>query len=171
MYADVTEVRTNLRWPRRTSGWRVAGRETVIGLSGNVKDAALPMLSCRDGHDKVINFTIKVGSTNIQKQRQCSYKQCEAAATFHEAAAKTLCVLQVYASKIAFRCLANSSTDSSLEFFASLGVWQGLCWQGSKRLWMYLLHQRHLCFSLSKCLDLLGHSSQLLCIEQHVAGA
>ena len=35
---------------------------------------------------------------------------------------------------------------------------------------VYLLHQGHLCFSLSKRLDLLGHSLQLLCVEQHVAG-
>ena len=78
MYADVTGARTNLRWPRRTSGWRVAGSETVMGLSGKGKDAALPRLSCRGGHAKVISILSRLGAMTYRSSRnahQSSVKQ------------------------------------------------------------------------------------------------
>ena len=171
MCADVTEVRTDLRWPRRTSGWRVAGRETVIGLSGKGKEAALPMLSCRCQHAKVISILSRLGALTFKSSSNAHNSNREAAVASHASAAKLLYVLQACQqlsnAEVHTGVLQIDFADNPTACFTSLAAtwWHDLYWQG-----VHLLHQGHLCFSLSKCLDLLGHSSQLLCIEQHVAG-
>ena len=108
MYADVAEVRTNLRWPRSTSGTRVAGRETVIGLSGKGKDAALPMLSCRGQHAKVISMLSRLAALTYSSSGNAHNSNCEAAVASNASTAKPLYILQgaaVRASNLAMlRC-------------------------------------------------------------------